>query len=114
MEAQMFRMNPKRENGDPPFLGSSGLSVLMKKNISSCTKQIVNVEENAGLQSVINTIHADKHRHHTSHFVGLYFIDTQDPSSYTSTVIKQCLIGPRGSSIILIHLQEKKRQYGER
>jgi hypothetical protein len=31
MEAQMFRMNPKRENGDPPFLGSSGLSVLVKK-----------------------------------------------------------------------------------
>ena len=27
----MFRMNPKRENGDPPFLGSSGLSVLVKK-----------------------------------------------------------------------------------
>ena len=81
MEAQMFRMNPKRENGDPPFLGSSGLSVLMKKNISSCTKQIVNVEENAGLQSVINTIHTRQTLY--LKFSDLYFIDIQTRSSYT-------------------------------
>jgi hypothetical protein len=47
MEAQMFRMSPKRENGDPPFLGSSGLSVLMKKiylpvlNKSSTSKKML-------------------------------------------------------------------------
>jgi len=34
----------------------------------------------------------DKHRHRNPTFCGLYSIDTQDRSSYTSPVKKQCLL----------------------
>jgi hypothetical protein len=43
MEAQMFRMNPKRESGDFPFLGSSGLSVLVKKYLSKRNNRYIKV-----------------------------------------------------------------------
>jgi RNA-binding protein len=64
-------------------------------SVSSCHPQIVNLDENAGLQSVINTTHA---RRQTSAphltFCGQTSIDTQDRSSYTPFHQKQVLIKP--------------------
>jgi len=51
--------------------------------VASYTKQIVSLKGNAGLQPVINTMHVLQTSTPHLTFWGLYFIDTQDPSSYT-------------------------------
>jgi hypothetical protein len=58
---------------------------------SSCSSQIINLDENAGLQTVISTINV-RRQTSTAHLTlcGQKKIDTRDHSSYTPIVKKQC------------------------
>lgn len=60
---------------------------------ASCYPQIVSLDKNAGLQSVINTIHARRQTSKTNlTFCSLYYLDRQERTSYTPFHQKQCLI----------------------